>query len=118
MEVIIITDSLYTAGKRLKEIRKKTGLSLREFAKRIGFSPSYVSHIENGEKRGSIDFFNKCASTLNVSVGDFLEEKIPVPYELKKEGVEWIVFGKELEKEGITMEQAKEWIDNYKKENK
>lgn len=109
-------DSLSNAGKRLKEIRKKSGLGLREFAKRISFSPSYVSHIENGEKRGSIDFFNKCASVLGVSTGDFLDDKIQVPEELKKEGVDWIVFGKELEREGITMEQVKKWIDSYKKD--
>jgi transcriptional regulator with XRE-family HTH domain len=110
-------DSLSNAGERLKEIRKKSGLSLREFAKRINFSPSYVSHIENGEKRGSIDFYHKCASVLGVSIGDFLDDKITVPDELKKEGVDWIIFGKELEKEGITMDQVKIWIDNYKKDS-
>ncbi len=114
--VYLVEDSLFNAGKRLKEIRKKSGLSLREFAKRIDFSPSYVSYIENGEKRGSIDFYHKCALVLGVSTGDFLDEKIPVPDELKKEGVEWIVFGKELEKEGITMDQVREWIEEYKKE--
>ncbi len=110
-----MTDSLYTAGKRLKEIRLKSKISLREFAKRINFSPSYVSYIENGEKRGSVDFFNKCASVLGVSVGDFFEDKVSVPEELKKEGVEWIYFGKELEKDGISMEEVKKWIDEYKK---
>jgi XRE family transcriptional regulator of biofilm formation len=112
-----MTDSLFTAGERLKGIRNKSGLSLREFAKRTGYAPSYVSGIENGKKRGSVDFFNKCASVLGVSIGDLLEEKIPVPEELKKEGVEWIILGKELEKEGITMEQIKKWVESYKKES-
>lgn len=111
-----MTDSLFTAGERLKEIRTKSKISLREFAKRINYSPSYLSHIENGEKRGSVDFFHKCASVLGVSIGDLLEEKVPVPEELKKEGVDWIIFGKELEKEGITMEQAKKWIENFRKD--
>lgn len=113
-----MTDSLNTAGERLKALRLKSGLSLREFAKRIKFSPSYVSHIENGEKRGSIDFFEKCAQVLGVSVGDFLESKIEVPDNLKKEGVEWIILGRELEKEGISMEQIKEWIESYKRDMK
>jgi XRE family transcriptional regulator, master regulator for biofilm formation len=112
----VMTDSLYTAGKRLKEIRLKSKISLREFAKRINFSPSYVSYIENGEKRGSVDFFQKCSEVLGISIGDlFDDKKVPVSEELKKEGVEWIILGKELEKDGISMEDVKKWVDEYKK---
>lgn len=113
-----MTDSLFTAGKRLKELRTQRKQGLRQFAKQIGYAPSYLSHIENGEKRGSIEFFEKCAKALHVSIGDLLEEKIEVPEDLKKEGVEWIVFGKELEKEGISMDQIKNLINSYRAEKK
>lgn len=111
-----MTDSLFTAGKRLKELRSEKKIGLRELAKMIGYAPSYVSHIEKGHKRGSIEFFEKCAKALHVSIGDLLEDKIEVPEELKKEGVEWIVLGKELEKEGISMEKIKEWVQRYRDE--
>jgi XRE family transcriptional regulator, master regulator for biofilm formation len=113
-----MTDSLFSAGKRLKELRTEKKMGLREFAKLVGYAPSYVSHIEKGEKRGSIEFFEKCAKTLHVSISDLLEEKIEVPEELKKEGVDWIVFGKELEKEGISMDQIKNLINSYRAEKK
>lgn len=113
-----MTDSLFTAGKRLKEIRSEKKIGLRELAKLIGYTPSYVSHIERGEKRGSVEFYEKCAKVLHVSIGDLLEDKIEVPEELKKEGVEWIVFGKDLEKDGISMEQIKEWVKSYREDKK
>lgn len=34
-------------GKTLKEKRMETGLSLREFAGRVGISPGYLSDLEN-----------------------------------------------------------------------
>lgn len=118
VEVGVMTDSLFTAGKRLKEIRSEKKIGLRELAKLIGYTPSYVSHIERGEKRGSVEFYEKCAKALHVSIGDLLEDKIEVPEELKKEGVEWIVFGKDLEKDGISMEQIKEWVKSYREDKK
>ena len=103
----------------MKEERLKAGISLREFARRIDYSPSYVSHIENGEKRGSVDFFRKCAVVLNISTGDLFEEqKSPLSEEMKKEGVEWVLLFNEMKAKGITTEQVLEWIKEYKKGGK
>lgn len=106
-------------GSKLKKLRLQSQLSLREFARRIEYSPSYVSHIEKGEKRGSVDFFSKCAEVLGISAGDFFEEnKISVPNELKEAGVEWIQLFNEMKHKGITTEQVLEWIEEYRKNGK
>lgn len=111
-----MNENLLAAGERIKDIMDSKGLSIRELAKRAGYSHSYIYYIIKGEKRGSIEVFVKIADVLGVPVGDLLEEKIDVPDELKKEGVEWIIFGRDLEKEGISMEQVKKWVEKYKKD--
>ena len=35
-------------GKRIKELRKKKGLSQAEFAKTVGISQPHLSRVENG----------------------------------------------------------------------
>lgn len=40
-------------GKRLKKIRSKSGLSLREIAERLGFSHVYVYELELGRRNWS-----------------------------------------------------------------
>jgi XRE family transcriptional regulator, master regulator for biofilm formation len=98
------------AGKKLREIRKSKGVSIRELERRIGYARSYISNIENGKKRANVEFLAKAADALNVDIAEFFADKIRAPEELQKEGVEWLAFGKELEKEGITIEQVKEWV--------
>lgn len=37
-------------GYYLKELRKKAGISLREVARQLGFSPAYICDIENNRR--------------------------------------------------------------------
>lgn len=43
----------------LRRWRKKRGLSLREFARVIGYSPSYVSDVECGHRPASEKFISR-----------------------------------------------------------
>lgn len=38
-------------GTRLGELRKQKGYTLRQFAKKLGNAPSYISDIENGNRK-------------------------------------------------------------------
>lgn len=110
-----MTDSYTSAGKRLKEIREEKGLTYRELGEKVGVSHTYIYNIEKGNKRGNPEIFEKLAAALGVEIVDFFQDsKKPVTYELKKEGVEWIVLGEELEKQGITMDMVKEMVNRYK----
>lgn len=49
-----MTEPIAYLGSRLKEIRLKTDLSLREVARQLNVSPSFVSQIENGKSQPSV----------------------------------------------------------------
>lgn len=62
-------------GSQLKAIRLKTGMSLRELARQIDVSPSFVSQIENGKSQPSVSTLYSLAKLLNVSVDELFEDK-------------------------------------------
>jgi XRE family transcriptional regulator, master regulator for biofilm formation len=102
--------TLDLVGKKIREMREKKGLSQRGLAKALNMNHAYLSRIENGKVDPSIELLVKIAEILECNVADFFEKKMEAPEDLKEEGVEWIIFGKELEKEGISLEQVKEWV--------
>lgn len=54
-------------GVRLKEIRKKSGLSQETLAKELGISKGALSYYENGERVPDINFLEKVSLYYNVS---------------------------------------------------
>jgi transcriptional regulator with XRE-family HTH domain len=68
-----MTDPIAYLGPRLKEIRMKTGLSLREIARQLNVSPSFVSQIENGKSQPSVATLYALAKLLSVPVDVLFE---------------------------------------------
>ena len=95
------------AGKRLREFRERKGLSLRELGERIGVAYSYISVIENGKRTPNIEVLSKAAKVLDVDLADFFEHKQTV----ENDGEKWQVLGRSLEKEGITIDEVKQWVE-------
>lgn len=60
-----VTDGI---GKRLRDAREESGLSLRELARRIGTSASLVSQIETEKVRPSVSSLYAIVSELGVSM--------------------------------------------------
>ena len=52
-------------------------MSLRELARQINVSPSFVSQIENGKSQPSVSTLYTLAKLLNVSVDELFEDKNP-----------------------------------------
>jgi transcriptional regulator with XRE-family HTH domain len=67
-------DPIEYLGPRLKEIRLKTGLSLREIARQLDVSPSFVSQIENGKSQPSVSTLYSLAKLLGVPVDVLFED--------------------------------------------
>ncbi len=72
-------------GANIRRIRKERGLSAKEFAARIGTSPSQVSRLEKGRRRLTELWLKRIASELDVAINDLLGEPallnvIPVTY--------------------------------------
>jgi len=61
-------------GETLQRVRRERGLSLRTLASRAGFSPSFLSQVENGQTSPSIASLEKLAGSLGLRLVDFFEE--------------------------------------------
>jgi transcriptional regulator with XRE-family HTH domain len=55
-------------GQRLREERIKAGISQRELARRLGFSPSLISQLESGQSRPSVGTLYSIVTELGVSL--------------------------------------------------
>ena len=57
-------------GGRLKRARQKSGLALREVARQLGVSASFVSQMENGKSTPSVATLYSMAQLLGVSIDE------------------------------------------------
>lgn len=63
----------YQVGELLRELREKRGLSVRTFAANAGFSPSFISQVENGQASPSIASLEKLAACLDITLAEFFQ---------------------------------------------
>lgn len=61
-------------GETLQRLREAQGISLRSLAARAGFSPSFVSQVENGHTSPSIASLGRLASCLGLGLSDFFDQ--------------------------------------------
>lgn len=66
-------------GLNIKTRRKELGLSLREVARQIGLTASFLSQVERGQSNASLDSLRRIADALDTSLLQLLEEDIPAP---------------------------------------
>ena len=74
-----ITDAQSELGPRLRAIRLRQGVGLRELARRLDLSPSSISQIETGKIRPSVRTLYALASEFGVTVDEVLFNEIPLP---------------------------------------
>jgi HTH-type transcriptional repressor of puuD len=73
-------------GKRIKELRELKDIRSGDFANMIDVTPVFLSYLENGKKKPSIDTIEKICSALDIPITDFFsegEEPIALTPELK-----------------------------------
>ncbi|UOF90836.1 helix-turn-helix domain-containing protein [Fodinisporobacter ferrooxydans] len=61
-------------GNRIKELRKRFDINAKELALSIGVSQSFLSAIENGVKKCSLETIDKICSTLNITLSEFFAD--------------------------------------------
>jgi transcriptional regulator with XRE-family HTH domain len=68
-------------GARLKHHRQLAGLSLRELARQLGVSPSFVSQLENAKSQPSVATLYSISQLLDVSIDELFStgESAPAP---------------------------------------
>ena len=63
-----------TMGDRIKEIRKKQGLTQDQLAEKVDITLEYISQIERGLKMPSMQVFIKLVDALNASADYLLRD--------------------------------------------
>ncbi len=58
-------------GEQLRRLRAEQGLSVRTLASQAGFSPSFISQVENGQVSPSISSLERIAAVLGVTLAGF-----------------------------------------------
>jgi transcriptional regulator with XRE-family HTH domain len=71
------SDTSSVLGPRLRAIRLRRGLSLRELARRVDLSPSSISQIETGKMRPSVRTLYALVSEFGITVDAVLFEHAP-----------------------------------------
>lgn len=74
-----IPDASSDLGPRLRAIRLRQGVGLRELARRLDLSPSSISQIETGKMRPSVRTLYAMASEFGVTVDEVLFNETPRP---------------------------------------
>ena len=62
-------------GIKLKEVRRLKGMSLRELARRVDVSASFLSQVEQGKCQPSLDTLSRISAALEVKADYFLREE-------------------------------------------
>lgn len=73
---------------RLKELRKRRGLSQVALAERLGMSKSTIGAYETGDIMPSVEALNTLADYFNVNIGYLMGEEIGSTYYLDPEVAE------------------------------
>ncbi|MEO3946575.1 helix-turn-helix domain-containing protein [Gorillibacterium sp. CAU 1737] len=104
-------------GKRVQELRLKKGLTLSELAERAGVAKSYLSTMERDiQSNPSIQFLEKIASVLNVSVETLIhpdEERKPAR-RAEELDEEWRTLVRDAMASGISKEQFRDFLEYNK----
>ncbi|MEV6848104.1 helix-turn-helix domain-containing protein [Actinoplanes sp. NPDC051411] len=75
------TKPLVALGSRLKRVRERSGRSLREVARELGVSASFLSQMERGKSQPSVATLYSLSQLLNVSIDELFAEEETAPAE-------------------------------------
>jgi len=63
-------------GGKIRELREKNGLSVKEFASLVPCTPSFISQIERGKSSPSVSTLKNIANALKVNMVDFFSAPV------------------------------------------
>jgi transcriptional regulator with XRE-family HTH domain len=109
---------MVTLGQRIRDLRDKADLSLRECATKLDISPAFLSDIELGRRHPSDRVFASIARLLGTTTEDLRRyDTRPPVNELRRRAAEDPVFGLALRSLANGKVSAKEILDLQKKKS-
>ncbi|MFC9234689.1 helix-turn-helix domain-containing protein [Streptomyces decoyicus] len=70
-------EDLSTVAPRLRDLRKRSGLTLETAARLVGLSPAHLSRLETNQRQPSLPVLLALARTYGTTVSDLLGETVP-----------------------------------------
>ena len=71
-------DEIYVViAKRLREIREKRGMLQADVAAEAGITAAFLSYLEKGLKKGSLDSYYRLANALGISLSVLVKRTPP-----------------------------------------
>ena len=114
-------------GEKIAVLRNQKDISQTEMSQALKISQSYLSAIENGNRKCTMPVLIHVCDVLNMSLLDFflLEESyedvhfsIVTASDLEDIGLEYIALAKELRDKQIPLTAVKRFIDSFSKSDK
>ena len=66
-------------GEKMRTLRKRHGLTLAELARALGYTaPSYMSELETGKQRPTVEFAVKVSRLFDVSMDNLTKDELEV----------------------------------------
>lgn len=65
---------MINVGERIKKLRKSKGFTSGSLAEQLELSQSFVSGIENGSKKCSLETLDSICTILNITLAEFFQE--------------------------------------------
>jgi len=69
-------------GARIKELRKRLGISQEELANRAAMHWTYLSDLERGRQTPTLDLLNRLARAFEITLAEFFEP-LDQPYRVR-----------------------------------
>jgi transcriptional regulator with XRE-family HTH domain len=80
-------------GVRIKELRKRTGLSQDQLAEHVGIEAKYLSRIEVGKRQPSFETLENIADSLHVEMKELFDFSHLDKEATSKKGIENVLEG-------------------------
>ncbi|MCX8083575.1 MAG: XRE family transcriptional regulator [Calditerrivibrio sp.] len=72
-------------GEKIRDIRKRLGMTLEDVSIKTGFTKSFISQIENGKNSPSIASLKKICFALGISISELFEDERNIVFKFEKE---------------------------------
>ena len=111
-----------TLGERIRELREAQDLSLREFAKKIGVSPAFMSDVELGRRQPSDKHLASLVRILGTSMEEIKEfDTRPPVDEFRRKAMSNPEYGfafRRMVDENVSSKELLEFIDQRVKKKR
>ena len=96
-------------GDKIRKLRNSKNMTLEQLGGKIGVTKGYVHHMENGNRKISISFLENIAEIFDVEMYYFFTDNNLI--KIDDETIRLINAKEEWDRQDITLDDIKTWID-------